>query len=1708
MRAPAHRRFSLHLAGCVFAIGALGAACEDDAAAGSDGRSDTLVVLRVRDAQTGVPSVDARFADAGPDEGAGGFGGSGESMGGADGGDVIEHDDAGALIGGEGGGDGDGDGDGNSDGAAGGQALGEADAGQPDSGGEPEPPPARCGDGHRDAGEACDDGNRVDGDGCDGQCREEAPADVSAGGDFDGGFGPGGRDSHALRLLARSRVTAETSDGRGGCPGDTRIRFEAAGRALASDDDGGAGTCSRLQLDLDAGDYTIVVDGFAGAAVGAYVLSLEIRPLLAADDPCDPNDPGPLCPDGTGCVGAPGAATCAPVCGDGLRVDPEACDDGNLEPGDGCDAECGVEPPPDVSGSGDFPRGVPEDGANTFELSVARRSELVVHTSDGADGCPGDTVMDLGRIDPATGEATSIASDDDGGIGLCSRLTRVIEPGDYVIEVRHRRGQAIARYVLSVAIRALLDAGEGCDLDADQPADQLAGICPAGHGCLRDLDGVATCAPVCGDGVVVGPEACDDGNVQPGDGCDPACQIEPPPDVSDGGDFSGGFGEGDFDVYALTLDGPAQVTAETMGANGGCPGDTIVSLHVFDPASGEWAEVAENDDGGRGLCSLLSVRLEAGEYRFEVRGYQEQAVGAYVLRIDVQPIRGPGDACVPDVEHCPEGYHCDGVCAPICGDGQRLDPEECDDGNAAFADGCAVDCRREIDLGESGDFEGMLGVGETRWFNLTLARETQVSLTVTGPEDVCPGDAPLALFALEGGARALVAESEALAGCGEVATRLGPGTYQVRVDNAGEVAFEPYVLRVELIAALEIGAACDVAETGGFCPTGAVCESLDDDTLTCVTVCGDGIVAGDEACDDGNSDGGDGCDARCRVEADFIGQGGQREGGFEPGDSDVWTLAIATPSRVIAYTSGGDAQCPGDTEITLRRVDSQTGEATVVADDDDGGEGLCSRIDVRLEPGDYTIEVGPFVDVEGIASYVLTVEIIALAGLGEACEPGTCIDGYVCAGEAEPSCAAICGDALVVSPEICDDGNTAFADGCAVDCRTEIDVTGGGSFEDALAPGEHRWFNLDLAREARITVDLTGADGACPVEAAAVLFAIEAGARLEVGRAGDGDHDECPDAFELLGAGRYQIRVDNTGDAALDPYALLVAVAPALDVDEPCAVDEAGGFCPTGTACGPDGVEAPTCLAICGDGIVLGDEQCDDGATEPGDGCDPGCVLEADIGPGGGVVDGGFGRDDYDEWTLALDGPARVIAFTSDGDNGCPGDTVLTMRAIDPETGDESVVARNDDDRSGRFTLCSRVDIRLEAGEYTLMVEAYGENGIDAYVLTVRVIPVVELGDDCDAAGEITICGPGTACVGGVCGPVCGDGVVTAPEICDDGNGTPGDGCDEMCRIEGVTLGGVFPGGFEADGENVYPINVDGPSVLFAQTSDGADGCPGDTVMSLVRVGPDGAVGELVVEDDDGGAAPCSAILETVEPGRYAIVVRGAEGAAIPDYVLGVELVADMTGGGRARGGFVAGDYDRVWLQMPRSGQITMATSDGAGGCPGDTRISIAAIAPDTGERLGRGENDDGGISPCSRLTVRVPAGPYEIVVSGFGGRAIGHYFLDVSVEYDTDIGAGGDFAGGFGRDEADWYVLRLDEPTRVRVETTGADGECPGDTRLTSWTVDAAGVLRRGESDDSSGARLCSLLELDLAPGEHHFQVEGFFGGAIADYVLRVSFP
>jgi cysteine-rich repeat protein len=91
---------------------------------------------------------------------------------------------------------------------------------------------------------------------------------------------------------------------------------------------------------------------------------------------------------------------------------------------------------------------------------------------------------------------------------------------------------------------------------------------------------------------------------------------------------------------------------------------------------------------------------------------------------------------------------------------------------------------------------------------------------------------------------------------------------------------------------------------------------------------------------------------------------------------------------------------------------------------------------------------------------------------------------------------------------------------------------------------------------------------------------------------------------------------------------------------------------------------------------------------------------------------------------------------------------------------------------------------------FTCVIGAYGDarcddqnpcNGVETCGPEHACVAGTPLDDGAD-------CGDGKVCVGGLCLlPSCGDGQVQTGEECDDGNATPGDGCENDCRYTCVS---------------------------------------------------------------------------------------------------------------------------------------------------------------------------------------------------------------------------------------------------------------------------------------------------------------------------------
>jgi len=169
--------------------------------------------------------------------------------------------------------------------------------------------------------------------------------------------------------------------------------------------------------------------------------------------------------------------------------------------------------------------------------------------------------------------------------------------------------------------------------------------------------------------------------------------------------------------------------------------------------------------------------------------------------------------------------------------------------------------------------------------------------------------------------------------------------------------------------------------------------------------CGDGLLTSDEACDDGNTVGSDGCAANC-----------------------------------LAVERGYSCNPPGK---ACRQI-ARCGDAIVAASEacDDGniadGDGCSARC--RLEIG-YKCDGMP-----SVCTHTTCGDKVKEGA--EGCDDGNAVpfDGCSSTCQAEPDCAmsggckSACGDGLVIDEE-CDDGNVRDGDGCSSACKLEAGFT-------------------------------------------------------------------------------------------------------------------------------------------------------------------------------------------------------------------------------------------------------------------------------------------------------------------------------------------------------------------------------------------------------------------------------------------------------------------------------------------------------------------------------------------------------------------------------------------------------------------------------------------------------------------------------------------
>lgn len=254
-------------------------------------------------------------------------------------------------------------------------------------------------------------------------------------------------------------------------------------------------------------------------------------------------------------------------------------------------------------------------------------------------------------------------------------------------------------------------------------------------------------------------------------------------------------------------------------------------------------------------------------------------------------------------------------------------------------------------------------------------------------------------------------------------------------------------------------------------------------------VCGDSEPDVGEECDDGNTVGGDGCDATCTIEAGsdctaaIAGMADENiivDGSFEDNDP-AWTLVGSAFSPRCGSLTCGDLTAFIDGEFYLWMAggfldNPQTATATqtlvipsnattltfdyaVAASTGDCESPAEDRLELFIDgvsvfrTADPCVEVFPFVtEIIPLGAFAdggsHTIEFF---GTNVEADPTILttiwVDNVQLNVPANPpvppvpsSClVGVCGDGILSSGEICDDGNTTGGDGCSAACNVDVD---------------------------------------------------------------------------------------------------------------------------------------------------------------------------------------------------------------------------------------------------------------------------------------------------------------------------------------------------------------------------------------------------------------------------------------------------------------------------------------------------------------------------------------------------------------------------------------------------------------------------------------------------------------------------------------------
>ena len=353
----------------------------------------------------------------------------------------------------------------------------------------------------------------------------------------------------------------------------------------------------------------------------------------------------------------------------------------------------------------------------------------------------------------------------------------------------------------------------------------------------------------------------------------------------------------------------------------------------------------------------------------------------------------------------------------------------------------------------------------------------------------------------------------------------------------------------------------------------------------------------------------------------------------------------------------------------------------------------------------------------------------------------------------------------------CDSGTTVLEDaGAPTDDIGPVDASGpridSGAPSDVgpvpdTGPVPDSGEMPDAPRANRCGDGEIGGDEACddgnrdPDDGCSMTCTLECGDGMVTG-------DELCDTAIATGAGSCPSSCDDTMACTTDT--LVGTECNATCTTTPITTAANGdGCCPAGASSLSD----DDCAVMCGNGLLEAGEACDTGIASGAGSCPTSCAdgaaCTADALTGGG--------------TCAAACTNTPITAPAAGDGCCPpGATVATDSDCSASCGDGVVTSGEVCDTgiaAGRMGSCPTSCNDMMACTRDTLVGG----GTCTAACTYTPITVPMAGDGCCPAGA-------TITTDADCTARCGDGTITAPEVCDDGNTMVGDGCSATCTRE------------------------------------------------------------------------------------------------------------------------------------------------------------------------------------------------------------------------------------------------------------------------------------------------------------------------------------